>query len=194
MPTQRIAELYDERDHKIADDLVAAITTIDHAHHQVHSGNHYEVHIEGGASVTSTISCAFKVPSGTKRVHMVIDWKTSGRAHIELLRGATWTASTGTDMTVSNNNFVTSNTSQLQGNASGTFTSSVVVKDPTALTGTAAHVDYAYAAKQAGGNTSLPRHEWLLNNNENYGIRITSDTGAGVYMGTVPHWYEHIDK
>ena len=171
--------------------------SIDIAHSEVHAGHHFEVHIESGIVAVASISCAFRVPPGIKRTHVVVDWKSEDRAHIALIEGATWDTNSGTVLTIYNNNRNSAITSQLEEDKTATpaWTSNGVLRDPTNITGgTALHTDYGYIAKQAGGTTGLPRHEWVLKNNKTYVITITNDAGGNKYLGMVLHWYEHSDE
>jgi hypothetical protein len=170
---------------------------IDFVHGEIHEGNHFEVHVESGAATVATIAMAFKVPSGTKRMHPTIDWKASDRAHIELMEGATWDTNTGTVIAAFDNNRITANTSQVQEDKTATpaWTAGSVLKDPSNIAGgTVLHTDYAYTSKTAGGSYSLARHEWPLANNQTYVIRVTKDSAGNIYMGIVVHWYEHTDS
>ena len=174
------------------------VLTADWAHVNVHDGHHFEVHVESGAATVSTIACAFKVPSGTKETHMVIDWKSSDRAHVELIEGATWDTNTGTVVMPYNNNRQASvtTTSQLQEDKTATpaWTANGVLENPSNIAGgTVLHTDYVYVpAGPIGAAPVLPRHEWVLKNDSTYVIRITKDTAGAIYMGTALHWYEHV--
>lgn len=169
---------------------------IDIVHSEIHEGKHFEAHAESDGSTVASIVMAFKVPAGTKRAHMTVDWKVSDRAHIEILEGATWDTNTGTIIAPIDNNRNTDNTSLLQEDKTATpaWTGGGVLIDPDNIAGgLALHTDYAYALKQAGGDKSLARHEWILKNDETYVIRISED-GGNCYMGIVAHWYEHTDQ
>ena len=170
---------------------------IDVQHHKLHDGKHFEVHIETETTSAASIVCAFRVPAGNKRAHVVIDWKSEDKAHIELLEGAIWSTDTGTVFTIYNNNRNSATTSMLEEDKTATpaWTANGVLKNPTGIVGgTAVHSDYSYIVKQAGGATSLPRHEWILKNDETYVIKITNDAGGNKLLGIVLHWYEHHDR
>ncbi len=166
-------------------------------HHELHKGNHFEVHVETEITAAASIICAFRIPAGNKSSHVVIDWKAEDKAHIELLEGAVWSTDTGSVITIYNNNRNLAITSQFQEDKTATpnWTANGVLKNPTGIVGgVVLHSDYSYVTKQAGGATSLPRHEWILKNDETYVIKITNDAGGNKLLGIVMHWYEHQDR
>lgn len=179
------------------DNLFNIPVVIDVQHHKIHKGNHFEVHVETGISSAASLACAFRVPAGNKRTHVVIDWKAEDKAHIEVLEGAIWSTDTGSVITIYNNNRNSTTTSQLEEDKTATpaWTANSVLKNPTGIIGgTALHTDYSYVVKQAGGATSLPRHEWILKNDETYVIKVTNDAGGNKLLGIVMHFYEHKDR
>lgn len=167
------------------------------AHSELHECNHFEVHVETEDTDAANIICAFRIPAGKKRVHVVIDWKAEDKAHMEIFEGAIWSTNTGEAITIYNNNRNCTNTSQLEEDKTATplWTANGVLKNPTGVTGgITLHPDYSYVSKQAGGATSLPRHEWVLKNDETYVLKITNDAGGNKGMGIVLHYYEHTDR
>lgn len=179
------------------DNLADVHPSIEFEHHKNHEGYNFEVHIESALVSVANIVCAFRVPPSNKSIHMVIDWKAEDKAHSEIFEGAVWSTDTGTVLEISNNNRNSTITSILEEDKTATpaWTANGVLMDPTGIVGgTSLHSDYSYIAKQAGGATSLPRHEWILKNDETYVIKVTNDAGGNKLMGIILHWYENINK
>lgn len=176
---------------RIVEALKSVFINRDFVHGQIHLGEHYEAHVESGVATVAGKNLAFRVPAG-KELHMVVDWKASDRAHINIKKGATWTTNTGTVVPAVNNNFRTDKTSIIEEDKTDTpnWTAGGILADVTGVAGgTEKHVDYAYNTKLGGGNTSLPRHEWILSP-DTYVIELDKDAGSNIYMGIVLHWYE----
>lgn len=176
------------------DSVQLALLCNDVVHGHIHDGHHFEVHVESGASTVASLICAFKVPvtSPQRYPHIVIDWKASDRAYIDILEGATWTTNTGTVKAISNNHRVSSNTSILQEDKTATpaWTANGVLADPSGVSGgTSLHQDEAYSSAPFGTAISLPRHEWILDVGT-YVIQIVKRAAGNIYMGIVLHWYE----
>lgn len=179
------------------DPMVLAIWTQDSVHGHMHEGHHFEVGIESRADQVATVACAFKIPSGTKRVHMTGDWRISDRGYIELIKNPTWDTNTGTVIPINNNSHVSANISQIEEDktASPLWTPGGVLKDPDNITGgTSVILSESYTTKQAGGSVALVRNEKILDNDETYVVRIVKRSAGDVYMGFILQWYEHTDE
>lgn len=185
----------------VVDPKTNILVGIDSVHHEIHEGAHFEAHIETGDATVGdnvTLICAFKTTDTANKLHhIVIDFKSSGRVKMELLEGETWDTNTGAVVAVYDNNRDTANTSEIREDKTATpaWTAGGVLEDPTGLNadGVPLHTDYAYTAKQRGGNVAQGRHEWVLANDETYVIRLTA-LEANIYMGMVIHFYEHTNS
>ncbi len=176
------------------DNLFPYQVQIAEQHHKIHEGQSFEVHCEGGFDTHETITAAFRVPAGDISPHLVLDWRVSDVAMLELLRNPTWTTGTGTAIPIQNNDIASSNTSILEEDLTATpaWTSNAILKDPDGLTGgTCIETQYAFTAKQAGGTSASGRQEWILVPGETYAVRITRDN-VDCLMGIVLRFYESL--
>lgn len=160
-------------------------------HHEIHEGDSY---IADKEVTAASLDLAFKVPAGTKRMHLIFQWATESKAHIEIHEGRTWTAGTGSTVTIFNRDRNSGSTSQVEEDTGGAFAANMaVVQDPTGQAGgTIIHDEYVWSDKrQTVRNRDVA--EFILKNNETYVVKLTSDDGAkGLH--TALHWYEHTDE
>lgn len=175
------------------DEMSGAFEVIDYHHHEIHEGDVFtaEVHTTSGTAV----NIAFKTAAGTKRAHMTFSFSNESKCHMEVLEGATWTTNTGTVFAPVNQNRGSANTSMLLEDKSATpsFTEAGVLTDVTvATTGTTVREIYSFVSKQTGGDLST-REELVLDPDETYIIRLTSDDGAKGMQQRI-EWYEHTDS
>lgn len=134
------------------DPMTEALSTIEYAHYEVHGGDAYVVGISNVLTPTANIALAFKVPAGSKRVHMLGDWHSESKANLQVWEGRTWTGSTGAVVPLFNRNRNSIKTSILQGDQTGSWVANTAVKDPTGATGgTQVFAEYFYGDKKAGG-------------------------------------------
>lgn len=185
--------LYDEDTGRNAkfDSLTDAITTIDYVHHEHHGGTAYAVQVNGTGTA---LNLAFKTPAGTKRAHIVYEFSSESKAHVEVLEGATWTTNTGTVVAPKNQHRGSVNTSMLLEDKTATpgFTAGGVLQTVTSVAGgTTVSLIYTFAGKQVGASGGK-RHELILATDETYVFEITSDDGSkGLQLRL--YWYEHTD-
>lgn len=161
--------------------------TIDFPHHEVHEGNSFNVCSSVAAEVLRSVS--FKTSNG-KRMHLVINYNTESSAHIELKEGVTITATTGTEQAVINRDRNSGKKAELLSNKSGAWlASNMVLIDATVGGGSAILTKYSWTNKDAG--TQLRGSaEWILKEDTEYEILLTSDDGAkGLDLEL--SWYEH---
>lgn len=164
------------------DALTDAVNVVDYSHHERHSGSNFT--LEASSTGTSLI-IAFRVePSQTKQPHLTLQWKSEESGVVTFYKGATWTAGTGTDQTPNNSNDTLhgTNTSILQGDASGAFVSDSVTIDPTGLNIGSARILYeepVWSTNQAPAPPgSGQRNERILEVGETYALRILAANGG----------------
>ena len=164
---------------------------IDVAHHEIHEGDSY---IADNVVDAAGLDLAFKIPTGTKRAHLIFQWAAESKAHIEIYEGRTWTAGSGSKVVIYNRDRNSTNTSQTQEDTTGTFGANMgVVKNPTGQAGgTVIHNEYSWSdKKETVRNRDVS--EFILKNNSTYLIKLTSDDGVkGLHIAL--HWYEHTDS
>lgn len=160
-------------------------------HHEIHEGDSY---IADKEVTAASLDLAFKVPAGTKRMHLIFQWAAESKAHVEIYEGRTWTAGTGSTVTIFNRDRNTPKSSQVQEDTGGSFVANMaVIQDPTGQAGgTIIHDEYSWSdKKQTVRNRDVA--EFILKNDETYVVKLTSDDGAkGLHIAL--HWYEHTDE
>lgn len=166
--------------------------SIDVAHHKIHKSDSYTVSatILAGTSV----SLAFKIPSGTKRNHITIEWATESKAHLHVYEGRSWLAGSGTTTRIFNRDRNSDNMSQVQDDSGGSFVTNMemVVNPGTQAGGTTLPIDYSWGTKKEG-NKGRAVSEWIYKNDETYVIKLDSDDGSKGLHLTVD-WYEHTSE
>lgn len=179
------------------DSMTGVNIGIAYAHHEIHGGSSFLVdHIEVGTG----FSLCFKVPSGTKRVHMVIQWAAESKAEVSLMEGTGWDASSGSLVAIYNRNRNSGNSSILEENQStGSFIAndSVILNpDDIGVSGNDAGVEIhhweEWSDKKVTGR-ARGTSEWILENDQVYVAKfISNDAGKGGQV--VLDWYEHTDN
>lgn len=172
------------------DRITNVLETIDYSHHEIHAGSNYRV--QANASATS-ITIAFKTPSGDKLAHFLFEWNAESTGYIDLLEGTTITASTGTDRICRNSRRDAGDTSMLLGYATGAWVANYVTIDPTITGGTVVSNKQVYTDAKQGGSSGERRAEIILAADTEYALKWTSTDGAkGIQLRC--EWYEHTDK
>jgi hypothetical protein len=176
--------------------MTAALTTVDYAHHEIHSGSFFHAMVvDASMADTETISLAFKTPTGTKRVHMFYRWESKAGGHIEILEGPAWTQGTGVATAIYNRKRLTSMTASgvLEDRNQVAFTASnQVIASPTITNaGTVIETVYAFGATRtaAGGRDD---NEIILKPDTTYAYRFTADGNTNAGWLSL-NWYEHTD-
>jgi len=166
------------------------LQTIDYSHHEIHSGSTFRV--QANADPVSSLVIAFKVGNQTKLPHIIWEVSHESSGYIQLLEGPTWTTNTGTDRAPKNSRRDSTNTSILEGDATGAFLADNIVIDPTGLAGGTVISDKRWYGTRES-ETTARRAELILKSNETYAFVWTSTDGAkGVQIRL--EWYEHADK
>lgn len=179
-----------------------SLQTIEYEHHEIHGGSTFRVqHNDDAIPATGSggeLVIAFFVPAGEKAPHMIWEYVHQGDMTMKLLEGVTFNASAGTDRAPKNSNRNSSNTSILQGKATGALVADfVTVGEQSADTiyagGTVISLKRSYASKnvEAGG---ARRQEVVLKTNTNYAFVLdnneTTTQGGQIRL----EWYEHTPK
>lgn len=179
------------------DALFKIPVVIDIPHHEIHDGHAYKCdHIQ-----QDDYDLCFKVPSGTKRVHFILNWIAESKVEIKLYEGREWDASSGTINTtvIFNRNRNSNNKSQIQENTTGSWVADMAfILDPTNIgtggndAGTEIHHWETWSDKR---QTTQSREvsEFILKNDEVYVINVNSNDGAKDIQ-ILCDWYEHTDE
>jgi len=169
-------------------------------HHEVHDGHGFVTSMEAtaatmGSGVTETLT--FKTPTGTKRIHMVVDFITLTGGKVEVIEGCDWTAESGTTTVIFNRKRLASMTDSgiLEDSGVSTFaaTNSMSRTADSFGGGTVLlPVLHAFGAKNKFTGAARDAAEWVLKPDTKYGVRFTSAAASNSFQ-TILNWYEHTD-
>lgn len=163
------------------DDSTESLQVIDYAHHEVHSGSHYNIcNYQRGNGINDLIEFTVTTPDTTKWGHLTFSVYSGQGATIDIYEG-TNTIVGGTTITPRNNNRNSLNTSVM-----------TVLKDPTSLVDGVFAAGYLAGAGRDAGFASR-ENEYILKQNESYLFRITSLANTNDISWCF-EWYEHTDK
>lgn len=185
-----------------ADSSTNTLQTIDYPHHEIHAGNTYRVqHNQTNIPATGSsgeLVIAFFIPDQAKEIHVLWDFIHEGSMTLTIYEDVTFNASAGTDRLLKQSNRNSSNTSVVQGKATGSLVSNYVTVGEESVDsiysgGTVISMQTEYAARnQSGGGTT--RHEIVLKPNANYVFSLrnneTSTQGGQILI----EFYEHEPK
>ena len=171
-----------------ADLSTHTLQVIDYAHHEAHAGSSYLVIYSALAGDTEVIEVRVQTPDSAKWAHMLMSVDSSLAATAEIIEGTTKTH-------VADNALVGLNRDRNSTNTSGL----TICHTPAgaADTGTPIITQYIGAATVAGkgnsGGNAGGREELILDQNNDYLIRVTSRADANALTITLD-WYEHTNK
>lgn len=159
--------------------------TIDYAHHEIHSGNHYKAGYQDTSMDTDdTIALVFTTPDSLKYMHWTLTAQSTGAATIQLFSGPTLSAE-GTAVTPFNRNQNSTNTSDMLVKHTPTITTNGTKISEKWIGSTGFRADI-------GGETRGDS-EIILKANTQYMILCTANAD-GIKCAIGGDWYEHTDK
>jgi len=171
----------------VADEATHATIIVDYPHHELHGGSAYFLIYSALADDTDVIEIRFQTPNTTKWAHMLIDVECALAATVEMWEGTTKTHEAGNVLTALNRNRNSTNTSGL----------TICHTPGGAQAGAGTITEYVGAATVSGrvaaGGHSGGRNELILDQNNDYLIRVTSRADANA-LTIVLDWYEHTNK
>ena len=177
------------------DPITDALCMIQYGHHEVHEGDLFGCSaVDTAMGAADTLSLCFKTMAATKRAHLVVEFATLGKAHLDVVEAPTWDASTGTLAPIYNRNRSSGNTSVLEEKQS---TGSFIVNNnlnanPTTLAaGTIIDTHYVFAAIKSAAS-GRDTEERILAAETLYAIRLTTDAASNAGFIRLS-WYEHTD-
>ncbi len=180
----------------LADATTAASVSLEYDHHEVHAGAAFSVEHDGASiAAGASLVFAFRVPSGTKHVHLTAAWRSEAAATFEFGPG-TWDTSSGSAVTPTNHRTDSATASIVLGDSTGSWVADTVVKDPTTpvvTAGTRQIREVAHVSRQAGGAESRGERERLLTGEDEYLAVLTNDDVAAKGLWLRVSWYEHTD-
>lgn len=186
----------------LVDPCTHSLNVIEYTHHEIHSGSMFRVqHNDDAIPATGSggeLVIAFFVPDQIIQPHMIWDFVHEGDMTCKLIEGVTFNGSVGTDLAPKNSNRNSSNTSILQGKATGSLVSDFVTvgensADAIYSGGNVVSLKRNYAIKNNAGEGSR-RSEIVLKTNTAYAF-VLDNNEASTQGGQIRlEWYEHEPK
>lgn len=167
--------------------------TIDHAHHEVHEGNHYFISnfATVGSGIGSSLWFDITVPNNGSRIHLFYEVQGTLVTRIKLFEGAT--LSGGTTISKSNSDRNSSNNSIL------VFKSQPTVSGTTATSGTLISAS-SFGLSVGNGASSIKfggvinrENELILKSGITYLLEINSSTDLNL-IDYIFNWYEIVPQ
>ncbi len=184
----------------IMDIVFKVPVTIDTGHYAIHNSKSFTADVvDETLSDDATIILAFKTMAGIDRAHMIFEFTTLVGGDLRIWQGPTWTAETGSLVSIINRKRLASMTSSglLENSGQAAFTASdAVILNPTGLnTGSATELHHLFAwgkkERLAGGNVR-DANEWVLKPDTQYAAVFTADGGSNKAQ-IILNWYENTD-
>lgn len=164
------------------DGITDAIRTIEYAHHEIHSGNHFKAGYQDVTMNTDdVIEILFAAPDTTKWGHWKLVAQSTGAATIEVFEGTT-TSNDGTPVTRWNRNRNSATTSGILAYHTPTITSDGTMFATKWIGGTGFKADI--------GGESRGDAELVLKQNTKYLVRCTANADT-IKCAIGGDWYEH---
>jgi hypothetical protein len=163
-----------------------ALTTIDYAHHEVHSGSHYYIEGHTELGIDGTYYVKLVTPNTTKWAHFTWDIVSNGILETKLYEGASEGMADGNDVTPINNNRNSTNTSGM------VITSGVTVATNLGTLISNRKVGGTGFKSTFGGSVSRD-DELMLKQNTIYFRSFLSKSASNI-IAFKAMWYEHTDR
>jgi len=169
----------------LLDRITRSMTSIDHAHHEIHEGDHfmYTDAVELGNGVVQNY--LITTPNTTRWAHMIFILEGSAITQFELYEGADRVGSVLQTVGNSNRNSATAATTTIHKGYAGGSTD-----------GTRIHLykgGSATGVAKSGAAGTRNDEEIILKQNTKYILRVTSGTAANLTNVNLS-WYEHVSK
>ena len=171
-----------------ADTATHAINVVDYAHHEIHEGDAYIVIHSMLRDDTEVSEVRIQTPDTTKWSHALIGVRTALASTVAFHEGTSMTHDVANVITAFNRNRNSTSTSAM-----------LICHTPSgADTSAPTFTEYIGAAASGGriavgGGTGGDRAEYILKQNEDYLIRVTS-RADGNAITILADWYEHTNK
>ena len=166
------------------DKSTAATETIDYAHHEIHSGDHYYVEGYTTISTDGVLKVALVTPNTAKWAHLTWDISSNGMLTSEFYEDAEG-ISGGSEVTPLNNNRNSSNTSSI------TLTSGVTATGDGTLISKSKWGGTGF--KVVTGGAGARADELVLKQDTTYLRKFISGSDNNI-ISFKAMWYEHTSK
>ena len=179
------------------DQITNVLMSIDYQHHEIHAGSTFRVQHNDTIGNGGELVIAFFVPDQAKQPHIVWEFVHEGSMTMTVYEGVTFNASAGTDRAPKNSNRNSSNTSVVQGKATGSLVSDYVTVgddgDSIYSGGSVISLKKDYATRNTAGGGER-KNEIVLKTNTNYAF-VLSNNETSAQGGQIRlEWYEHTPK
>jgi len=170
-----------------ADKATHAINVVDYAHHEIHSGSAYIVIHSMLRADTEVSEVRIQTPDTTKWAHALIGVQSALASTVAFHESTSMTHTAANVMTPLNRDRNSTSTSAM-----------LICHTPTgADTSAPTFTEYIGASASGGriavGGGSSSRAEYILKQNEDYLIRVTS-RADGNAITILVDWYEHTNR
>ncbi len=175
-------------DHVRIDPSTNSLQVVDYEHHEVHAGSHFSYsEYDGDLDAAAVLEILITTPNTTEWAHMVVSVDGQLETLVEFFEGSTHTAGAAKTAYNSNRNSATTNTTTLAvSNDDGS--------DGTAIFSTLFGIETGGGSnKVAAGGGTRGSKEWVLDQNNKYLLRVTSNSANNV-VGVALVWYQHTAK
>lgn len=179
------------------DKITGAKNVIDYAHHEVHSGGHFNLSYsvaDLGAATTpnDAMTLSWKTPAGEKLLHMIFSAICSAGALFKFVEGKTGGGATPTGVITAKNSHRGSSKTSIITDVAGANAGKISY-DATLFTGGTELVSEYIGADGIGNSfvsgSSRSEQEWVLAPNTFYQLSLFL---ASAVPGTIQMaWYEH---
>lgn len=180
-----------------------AIKTIEYEHNEVHGGSHYTCHFTNDCTNTGEMTViAFNTANTTKWVHLVAVATATAQTNFGIYENTSIDVDEGTQLTIYNNNRNSSNTSGVTSietvpvvNKATSFNEAQAAGANITTTTEiySEHIGSNSGPRASGGN-SRGSAEFVLEQNQQYAIILTSLNNDDNTHNLVLEWYELTNK
>ena len=164
------------------DSSTHVLVTIDYAHHEIHSGNHFYVKDVQDLAGTSNYDLIFLTPDTLEYIHLFFDFWHEQEGGFVITEDAT-VDNNGTPVVPVNNNRNSAHAPVLK-----------VFHTPTNPGGGTVIYNYQTGAGKQGGGDKRPEDEIVLKRNTRYWMRLSNKAAGNCLYDYHFKWYEHTDK
>jgi hypothetical protein len=166
------------------DSTTGSAMTVDYAHHEVHSGSHYQYLDSHTIIKDASQDHMLVAPDTTKWAHFVIGvLSITSTVQIEFFEGPTYSDPGSVEPVINRNrNFADNNTTEL-------YEDPVLITDGTRLSNIVLG-----AGRNSDGGAARDSLEIILKQNTAYLIRVTELNVATTIVNLNFDWYEHTNR
>ena len=171
------------------DDISGSLQIIAFAHHEIHEGDSFVATADATLATDGTIVLSFRTPDTAKWSHMTLLARSSGEANVQLVENPTVTLSAGASHPAFNRNRNSATVTTLSDSSTAAWVPGSITLGGTQSGGTMIYEEH-FGAGQTRGGATAGRNEFVLKQDEEYAIILTSEANAND-CELILDWYEH---